>query len=435
MIIDGACMTQDNVVWVLGAGFSKPLGGPLLRDLLGPSSIEEMRSRFPKEIYRSPWAEGHERLALDAALWSFGYGTEFRSGHHWPSEGDTERGETLWDEAEDFLDHLDLAAGPFEATWLSSRFTPGDRAAQLPGAARRQLARVLFRFLDRPEVQARFGDMATAAASSPPELIALIQRMNQEARRMMVAQCSAFMYESSDETERWAPFKKWGASLSPKHTVITFNYDCAAERAAGDKLGVALQPAASQDGKARLYKLHGSTDWVRVQNGGKSCQLTRQHEWGGLNLDSARICIGTPGPGKREVSSYLQPLWDEAMKAIRHAEAIIFVGYRFPPSDSDAREKILEAIQANESPRLLLHTVLGPDVHAESTSRLRGLLLSRLNGREPMKLYDRNDLNEPDRRSGADGRWYAVLSHPLYSQDFVSAPGDLFRVRFPSQLQ
>ena len=427
-------MTQGNIVWVLGAGFSKPLGGPLLRDLLGPNSIEEMRSRFPREIYRSPWAEGPERLALEAALWSFGYGTEFRSGHYWPSDGNIERGEALWDDAEDFLDHLDLAASSPLGSLVPSDWVQGDRAAQLPGVARRRLARILFRFLEKPEVQATLGDRATRVPSTPHDVILLIKKMNQEARRMMAAQCSAFMYESSDETERWAPFKKWGASLGPNSTVITFNYDCAAERAAGGNLGVALQPAASPDGKARLYKLHGSTDWVRVQNGGKGCQLTRQ-EWGGLNLDHARICIGTPGPGKREVSSYLQPLWDEAMKAIRQAEAIIFVGYRFPPSDSDAREKILDAIQSNESPRLVLHTVLGPDVHAESTSRLKGLLLSRLHGREPMKLYAPNDRNEQDRRSGADGKWYAVLSHPLYSQDFVSATGDPFRVRFPSQLQ
>jgi len=37
-----------GTVWILGAGFSKPLGGPLLGKLLSPESERDLRVRYSK---------------------------------------------------------------------------------------------------------------------------------------------------------------------------------------------------------------------------------------------------------------------------------------------------------------------------------------------------------------------------------------------------
>ena len=54
-------MGQGDVVWILGAGFSKPLGGPLLVDLFAPNAIQEMEAQFPPETY--PIEDRRRRLA------------------------------------------------------------------------------------------------------------------------------------------------------------------------------------------------------------------------------------------------------------------------------------------------------------------------------------------------------------------------------------
>jgi hypothetical protein len=87
-----------------------------------------------------------------------------------------------------------------------------------------------------------------------------------------------------------------------------------------------------------------------------------------------------------------------------------------------------------------MHTVLGPNINDESTSRLRGLLESRMSERRRLARIDRS--SDEARRQDANLRggktsagmavgdlplYYGIVSHPLYSQDFVSAPGNLFQ--------
>jgi len=299
--------------------------------------------------------------------------------------------------------------------------------------------RLVLKFLGHALPDGDLGRWLQEARGNPQDFL---EKMNAEAQRLMVAQCSAFMLNADGKTERWAPFSKWGQSLTASDTVITFNYDFAAELVGNGKLVVAIDDATlKQSTQAKLLKLHGSTNWTKIRN--KSDFQISLQDGDFACLDDACFkwrCVGTPGPNKRETTAYLKPVWDEARLAIHNAEAIVFVGYRFPPSDSDAREAILEAIQANDSPHLLLHTVLGPHINDESTSRLRGLLESRMSERRRLARVDRSSDEErrqdANRRGGKTSagvavgnlpRYYGIVPHPLYSQDFVSAPGDLFQ--------
>ncbi len=76
--------------------------------------------------------------------------------------------------------------------------------------------------------------------------------------------------------------------------------------------------------------------------------------------------LGPPRPPdvtKQAGTERLGGLWSGAEQEIENASAVVCVGYRFPPTDSLARRKIINAIEANFAASVLcLHTVLGPSV-------------------------------------------------------------------------
>jgi hypothetical protein len=92
--------STKRVVWVLGAGFSAALGGPMLTGLLSRPSENDLLVRYPE----------HVALRTDAA-------TVVRVLYESGLNDSSIRGETamrcvepMWDNAETFLDYLDTAA-------------------------------------------------------------------------------------------------------------------------------------------------------------------------------------------------------------------------------------------------------------------------------------------------------------------------------------
>ena len=77
-----------RIVWILGAGFSRGLGGPLIKHLLAPREEKVLRSLFPLPAHAIPIAD----ILKAQAFYSWG----------------KERGN--WDDAEQFLDLVESAA-------------------------------------------------------------------------------------------------------------------------------------------------------------------------------------------------------------------------------------------------------------------------------------------------------------------------------------
>lgn len=68
-------------------------------------------------------------------------------------------------------------------------------------------------------------------------------------------------------------------------------------------------------------------------------------------------------------------LWSAAEAAIRKAEAVFFIGYRFPESDATARGRVLSALAHNETVGCLrIFTALGPDRQSPESVRLLSLI-------------------------------------------------------------
>jgi hypothetical protein len=169
-----------------------------------------------------------------------------------------------------------------------------------------------------------------------------------------------------------------------------------------------------------VLKLHGSVDWRKhvAPLGGIAIMLQSDPRFA-LACRDEELAIATPGPSKmREAQATFRELWTLAKNALRTANAIVFVGFRFPETDAYAREELLGAIGENVPPASLntlrTHVVLGVDQPIDS-DRLVALL----------HLASRN------RRDACQSRGdhgFTVDRHPLYAQDFltVAKRADLF---------
>lgn len=350
-------MQGTKTVWILGSGFSKSLGGPTLYELIGPKGEQLTQEAFP-------------RLGKREVVYHL-----FRKHQ-----------QTLWAHAETFLEFIDLA--------------------MIPNSPHRSLVE---RLANNSAYELHRG------SSAMPSPLAL-EELRLDAVMTVAAECSTYTHNTDLRAEAWAPYHEFKDMLGTEDTVITFNYDLVLESLApGKNLQHTSfmrpdQPKAQQ--LATVLKLHGSVNWGLDKNGGihKVDRLEdfRANEWQPL--------IATPGSTKASYcSSHLKPLWDEALAALKQAETIVFVGYRFPPSDAEARTRLLRAIGANNSLYLKIHLVLGPDVNTSDVLRLKGLLLHTLATR-------RVEAGNPDNMdvSRQLRLMYNLVTQPLYAEDFLT---------------
>jgi len=361
-----------GIVWILGAGFSKPLGGPLLGKMLSPESKRDLHVRYSE--MKQLWTP-----QADAARSLYYYGRSNKPEF-------IAQGEDMWEDAEVYLDYLDTAAANAQSPTCK-------RLLEILGDAR------LNHGLQREP--------------------GMLKLMAAAARRLLAAECISFLEALDPNLERWSPYQRWlrKVFVFGEDTVVTFNYDLVPEMLAASQQrrecfqyragepGYPLEPGCSF-----LLKLHGSVNW-----GLRSSQAVETNAGVryALTCDDDQLAIAGPGPGKQRLSSGLfEWCWTEALAALEKAAAIVFVGYRFPPTDAEAREKLLGAIHKNkDKQQLAIHTVLGPNTSSDDSRRLKGLLEHAMAGvRKPTMPQL---LQEPH-------RWYTLVQQPLLAEDFFS---------------
>ncbi len=386
---------QKKIVWVLGAGFSRALGGPLLRDVFSPGSFGLTQATFKTEEFKT--VTGREAKTVH---FLYNWGTAFKEGRlpDWP-ENRVGPGVRLWDDAEQFLDFLE-----------------GVSQTKAPEVFRDALVAV-----------------GTLSNGNWSQLASNMDKARLTARQLLAAESSRFLQGAEVETERWEPYREWlrhrgfadEGKEGAEETIITFNYDTAlekvdfwfSEQGIPTRLSVLLPQISRlqelrEEGRALVLKLHGSTNWKRE---GARAVKTVDDEFSALTCNESEMVLGTPGPRKTGVTDLLENLWQEALRALSHANAIVFLGYRFPPTDAASRTRLIGAIhQNNELDDLAVHTVLGPDVTQPDAQRLKGLLHQALSHRH-IRGTAFNYL------PGSDPlRYYSLTSHSLLAEDFIS---------------
>ncbi len=401
---------MKKIVWILGAGFSKPLGGPLLDNLFHPNVLEEIKAAFPDRTAQL------DSLAARVAHYLYQWGRRADIDLHRPIE--TKRSapnlppERIWDNAETFLETLEEAgaghAHPHLETftkWLAKTFEKTHRS--LHGVD--------------PEV----------SAPDPRDILLA-------AKRILAAQCSAFLEHADLKAERWRPYLRWVDQLDADQAIVTFNYDRVLEvlsQQATGRLGLVrprLQSAQCPDGierpanGARVYKLHGSVDWRRHTPAaedqlaeidlptGRGANVDPDPHFA-LSCERDDLALATPGPAKQDLirTTTLRFLWDAAEKEIKDAEVIVFLGYRFPPSDTYSLERLLGAMASNQVPYLDVHSVLGPDRARPDSVRLQGLFAAIVYPRSIVPPFPENRPEGPQTACN-------LVSQPMYVEDFLS---------------
>jgi SIR2-like domain len=347
-----------GIVWILGAGFSKPLGGPLLPQLLSRTTEARVRARFP-----------HAADAIfDERWWPTLRG--MLAKHGWQNPDPASR---VWGDAEEFLEFLDLAKNSADQSALR-------------------------------ELRAYAGPPFTTSQDACAVLAAT-------AKRVVAAEC-CFFRDETPEYEKWRPYKQWATNLSCDETVITFNYDRVVEtvaRSVGQTVDTMVGHDINTSTGTPLLKLHGSVDWQNDEVRG--IVPTQNPNYAVHAPASEELAIASPGPSKATFRKQLKSLWSRAGQAIATADAIVIVGYRIPESDADARGWLVEAITQSGRdgcPEMLpLHIVLGPD--NSHTRRVEEIL------RHALRKAGRGD--HTDRAMWH--RRYRLKVHPLYAQDFL----------------
>jgi len=156
-----------RVAWILGSGFSRGLGGPLLEDLLSERGKSETHVQYARLPNRD---------------------LVYRVFHHYGPASHVK----FWQHAEDFLDFVDAAKEPESST-------------------RRQLLERL--------VRGQGGDQTP-----------LIEDFRKLAILAVAAECSTFVDRGDVRSEAWQPYVEWAGKLGERDTIVTFNYDRVIEK-------------------------------------------------------------------------------------------------------------------------------------------------------------------------------------------------------------
>lgn len=364
---------EPKTVWVVGSGFSRSLGGPLLKDLLSRKALDEVIETFAHLPDLQSVYAMFERLRSSSTT----------SGY--------------WEDAEQFLDFVDTA-----------------RDDRVP---RSKLLKAIFGQLSRP---LEGGEVFHRKA-----LIAI------------AAECSTFTARADLKSEAWAPYVKWANRLEEGDSIVTFNYDTVVEKVAAylrdnkpkgmprplvDPVMLPNTPATGLSGVGfpRIYKLHGSVNW---NSDGKVHDLFERGKWDrseAVLFDKHTPLIAGPGPDKNvKCTGPFKGIWEDAKLSLETADALVFLGYRFPPSDSEARSTLLNAIHDNDQRSLSVHIVLGPDLHQPANVRLLALLRGVLQSRGRHELGTAQAFSQYESKKA---RFFRLVEHPLWVEDFLSLP-------------
>lgn len=359
-------------VWILGAGFSYPLGAPLFGGLF--SNAYTILSDSARMRFNDKNGEDNRRRRFFRAVASHVYRQGAKSD--------------FWGDPEQFLqrccDALDIGKESVFWDWLWNK---GSEGVEFVGLS------------EDPMIDA----FQNKVRKDQPDFY--LSSMLDSAREEVAVEVSTFLMGERFEGERWLPYKEWLKGLTGFDTILTFNYDQAIEMLWGEIRPFALNcPKPGTDGvraerhRPTIFKLHGSAGWKvkksEAHGGVIDLAQTEVEDCDELldflNDFSYRPFIFTPGPEKHGLSSQ-GSYWNVAMNELREAEEIHVIGYRFPDTDTFAQQQLLDAM-ADNSTCFWVNIVLGPDVNNPQARRCARLIGSRGLEARTLELYSQDYL-------------------------------------------
>jgi hypothetical protein len=356
---------QDRNVYILGAGFSKDAGAPLIHDFLDrarelfddPDSSLDAREREQFEQvfkFKREVAKAREKFRID-------------------------------------LDNIEQLFGLVEMSQRLGTEPPAPREATVYLIAK-TLQLALASTSRRPRV--RVGRVQGYAGQASFE-----KYVTRDASGGDIFETDIYTHFALLLSGKYDDQKKLA---SRSNTVITFNYDLVLDDAlgrVGSKPGYELANASfdepsGNDPEVPLLKLHGSTNWavcecgqihVLGQKATSDPDLFRSRPCVNCGKIGLRLLLVPPSWDKSEYSRVMQPVWKRAVEALKSATRICVIGYSMP--EADAFFKFLLALGLAENDRLykliVVDWVPGTPSPQENTTeaRWRGMLEGLFVGR------------------------------------------------------
>jgi hypothetical protein len=359
---DDSNTSEVNHVYILGAGFSRPMGGPLFKELFTKPIL------FNYEMHTS--VDGSKaRLAMAVQQLNYKYPDLLA--------------EKVFTDAEHFLELCDSVLHGKEQLFLN-RFK-----------------------------QSFNGLYENIRVVNPTKSdIDLFQTFFDAATIHIAIDTNTFIEQVPDDNDRWKPYIHWFKGLGKTDSIVTLNYDLLVETIA-TKDG---RPFPGREFKSKeelclvdellnqnenhpdlpmLFKLHGSVDWIELE--GKAWVKR-------YNVDDyfhgQTPLLGTPGTTKASLSKgCLDKVWGSAIEKIKEAHVISIVGYSLPETDNDFRIKLLDSIIGSHGNLKAINIVLGPPT--------------------PHSQRARTILEQATRQFAPDDHRPTVNLLPIYAQDYL----------------
>jgi len=355
--------SEVNHVYVLGAGFSRPLGGPLFTDLLS------LPIRYDLGKFSQHSNPRVQRFAQAVNEISVAYGVLLK--------------EKRFLNAEHFLELCDCVLHGKES-WLLQTFP----------------AQLLWLVKWNAECQPPMSDLD------------LFRFILKAAKVRIAIETNSFIEQVPEMNDRWQPYSRWFLGLGSTDTIITLNYDLLVETVAAkverpfpgrqfetneDLISVErlIQLNEVHPDQPLLCKLHGSVDFIEVEGAAYARRFNIDDYFEG-----EPPLLGTPGTSKVSLSEgCLRRVWLTALERLREAHVISIVGYSMPETDNDFRIKLLDSIVGTNGNLNAINIVVGSP--------------------SPQAYRARSILEQATRLFAADDHRPTVNLLPIYAQDYL----------------
>jgi hypothetical protein len=167
-----------------------------------------------------------------------------------------------------------------------------------------------------------------------------------------------------------------------QNSVITFNYDIELEKAL-DRIGATfgygldndesvLRPSLSESLPLPIYKVHGSVNWWEQDGNPDALTVTNGHD--PTTENRRRVLV--PPTWQKSFGGPLREVWQGALEAIENATRIVVVGFSMPPTDLHFRYLLAAGLQHNVSLRDILFVNPDPDFGVRLENLFTNQLLS-----------------------------------------------------------
>lgn len=146
-----------------------------------------------------------------------------------------------------------------------------------------------------------------------------------------------------------------------QNTIISFNYDTVLEDAL-QRIGVPIDYGFNDDlveydqtwggvqtnkDKVKVLKIHGSINWIQKEREIDKLTVYRTYDDGHHHGRVALI----PPTWRKDFSQPLRDVWGQAIRALKNATRIIFIGFSFPETDAHIKYLLAAGMQENISLR------------------------------------------------------------------------------------